>query len=176
MALEIEQLLNKVCKLSIFIGQINERLSEQPVSGATMLHTLQRHRDILADLTRDFRKTNSQRESRRERQDLLKGSDTFRSDGINNRRDVYLKENQHVHNSDRLVNEQISIAMETREHLTTQRQTLKKLQTRFNNISNRYPMINSLIQRINLRKRRDSIILGLVVSLCTILMLVYTFS
>nr|CAH7744564.1 unnamed protein product [Callosobruchus chinensis] len=169
MALEIEQLLNK-------LGQINERLSEQPVSGATMLHTLQRHRDILADLTRDFRKTNSQRESRRERQDLLKGSDTFRSDGINNRRDVYLKENQHVHNSDRLVNEQISIAMETREHLTTQRQTLKKLQTRFNNISNRYPMINSLIQRINLRKRRDSIILGLVVSLCTILMLVYTFS
>ncbi|CAH1984810.1 unnamed protein product [Acanthoscelides obtectus] len=169
MALEIEQLLSK-------LGQINERLSEQPVSGAAMLHTLQRHRDILADLTRDFRKTNSQRESRRERQDLLRGSDSFRSDGINNRRDIYLKENQHIHSSDRLVNDQISIAMETREHLTSQRQTLKKLQTRFNNISNRYPMISSLIQRINLKKRRDSIILGLVVSLCTILMLIYTFS
>lgn len=78
--------------------------------------------------------------------------------------------------SDRLINEQISIAMETREHLTSQRQTLKRLQTRFNDISNRYPVINSLIQRINLRKRRDSIILGLIVSACTILMLIYAFS
>lgn len=75
-------------------------MSEQPVSGATMLHTLQRHRDILADLSRDFRKTNSQRVARREREDLLRGNnkaDTFRSDGINNRRDVYLKENSHIH-------------------------------------------------------------------------------
>lgn len=73
-------------------------MAEQPVSGATMLHTLQRHRDILADLSRDFRKTNSQREARREREDLLRGGkDSFRSDGINNRRDVYLKENSHIH-------------------------------------------------------------------------------
>ncbi|KAJ8972154.1 hypothetical protein NQ314_000380 [Rhamnusium bicolor] len=90
MSLEIEQLLNK-------LTQVNERLSEQPVSGAAMLHTLQRHRDILADLSRDYRKTNSQRESRREREDLLRSSESFRTDGINNRRDMYLKENQHVH-------------------------------------------------------------------------------
>ncbi|KAF7284711.1 golgi SNAP receptor complex member Gos28 [Rhynchophorus ferrugineus] len=170
MSLEIEQMLNK-------LTQVNERLSEQPVSGAAMLHTIQRHREILADLSRDFRKTNSQHESRREREDLLRGSnDTFRSDGVNNRRDMYLKESQHIHNSDHLINEQIAIAVETREHLTSQRQTLKKLQTRFNDISNRYPIINSLINRINLRKRRDSIIIGLVVAFCTILMLCYTFS
>ncbi|KAJ3640427.1 hypothetical protein Zmor_003724 [Zophobas morio] len=169
MALEIEELLNK-------LTQVNERMSEQPVSGAAMLHTLQRHRDILTDLSRDFRKTTSQHEVRREREDLLRGSgDTFRSDGINNRRDMYLKENQHIHSSDRLVNEQIAIAMETREHLTNQRHAFKRLQTRFNDISNRYPVINSLIQRINLKKRRDSIILGLVISGCTILMLLYVF-
>ncbi|XP_044260550.1 Golgi SNAP receptor complex member 1 [Tribolium madens] len=169
MALEIEELLNK-------LTQVNERMAEQPVSGAAMLHTLQRHRDILADLSRDFRKTTSQHEIRREREDLLRGSnDTFRGDGVNNRRDIYLKENQHLHSSDRLVNEQISIAMETRDHLTNQRQTFKRLQTRFNDLSNRYPVINSLIQRINIKKRRDSIILGLVVSGCTVLMLLYVF-
>ncbi|KAK9892755.1 hypothetical protein WA026_021948 [Henosepilachna vigintioctopunctata] len=169
MSLEIEQLLKR-------LTQINEHIAEQPVSGAAMLHTIQRHRDILADLSKDFRKTNSQHESRREREDLLHGStENFRSEGINNRRDIYLKENQHIHNSDRLVNEQISIAMETREHLQSQRQSFKKLQTRFNDISNKYPVINSLIHRVNLRKRRDSIILGIVVSLCTILMLFYIF-
>lgn len=76
-------------------------MAEQPVSGPTMLHTLQRHRDILADLSRDFRKTNTQRVARREREDLLSGgnkTDAFRiNDGINNRRDIYLKENSHIH-------------------------------------------------------------------------------
>lgn len=66
--------------------------------------------------------------------------------------------------------------METREHLTNQRHAFKRMQTRFNDISNRFPVINSLIQRINFRKRRDSIIIGLVVSACTILMLVYVFN
>lgn len=81
------------------MSQLNERMAEQPVSGAAMLHTLQRHRDILADLTRDFRKTNSQHMARREREDLLHSnkSDSFRSDGVNNRRDMYLKESTHIH-------------------------------------------------------------------------------
>ncbi|GJQ83462.1 Gos28 [Trypoxylus dichotomus] len=159
MGLEIEQLLGK-------LTQINERMSEQPVSGAAMLHILRRHKDILADLSRDFRKINSQHLVRREREQLLRSNkqDNFRPEGVNRREQYTLKESTHLYNSDRLVNDQISIAMETREHLTNQRQTFKKMQTRFNDISNRFPMLNSLIQRINIRKRRDSIIIGLVVA------------
>lgn len=41
--------------------------------------------------------------------------------------------------------------------------------------SDRFPAINSLIQKINLRKRRDSLILGVVIGVCTILLLLYTF-
>lgn len=77
--------------------------------------------------------------------------------------------------SDRLLNDQISIAMETRDHLMTQRQTFKRIQTRLNDISNRFPAVNSLVQRINLRKRRDSLILGLIIGFCTFLMLLYAF-
>lgn len=73
-------------------------MSEQPVSGAAMLHTLHRHRDILNDLSRDFRKINLQHESRREREDLLRGGKTepLRAEGVN-RRDLYLKESTHIH-------------------------------------------------------------------------------
>ncbi|CAB1347871.1 unnamed protein product [Coregonus sp. 'balchen'] len=39
----------------------------------------------------------------------------------------------------------------------------------------RFPAINNLIQRINLRKRRDSLILGGVIGVCTILLLLYAF-
>lgn len=76
-------------------------MAEQPISGAAMSHTLQRHRDILNELTREFDKTSSLHETRREREELLRstrGSDSFRqgSDGVN-RRDQYLKESQHLH-------------------------------------------------------------------------------
>lgn len=77
--------------------------------------------------------------------------------------------------SDRLINDQISIAMETRDHLMSQRQAFKRIRTKFNDISNRFPAVNSLLQRINLRKRRDSVILGLVIGVCTFLMLLYAF-
>lgn len=39
----------------------------------------------------------------------------------------------------------------------------------------RFPAVNNLIQRINLRKRRDSLILGGVIGICTILLLLYAF-
>lgn len=59
-----------------------------------------------------------------------------------NRRDTYMKESGHLHNSHNFINDQINIAIETREHLTSQRQYLKRVQTRFNDIANRFPLIN----------------------------------
>ncbi|KAA8594239.1 hypothetical protein FQN60_005073, partial [Etheostoma spectabile] len=53
-----------------------------------------------------------------------------------------------------------SIAMATKENMTSQRGFLKSIQSRVNTLANRFPTINNLIQRINLRKRRDSLILG----------------
>lgn len=178
MALEIEQLLNK-------LSSLNEKMAEaratQTQAGPAVQHTLQRHREILQDYTQEFRKTQDNYRARREREDLLrsvrKDIDSFKSSsgGLNRRMDMYLKESEHVRNSDRLIDEQISIALDTREHLVSQRHTFKKFQTRMHDLSNRFPMISSLVQRINFRKRRDSIILGLVISVCVILLLMYAF-
>lgn len=172
MASEIETLLSKL----LFI---NERMSELQPNGAAMLHTMQRHKEILKDYKLEFNKIRNNFIARKDREDLLgsvrKEIDNYKSAGGLNRREMYLKENQHIHNSDRLINDQISIAMETRDHLMSQRQTFKRIRTKFNDISNRFPAVNSLLQRINLRKRRDSVILGLVIGVCTFLMLLYAF-
>ncbi|XP_034947474.1 Golgi SNAP receptor complex member 1 isoform X2 [Chelonus insularis] len=171
MTSEIESLLAKLM-------DVNERMSSIQPNGAAMLHTMQRHKEILKDYKLEFNKIQNNFASRKDREDLLgsvrKEIDYKNASGLN-RRDMYLKENQHIHNSDRLINDQISIAMETRDHLVTQRQTFKKIQTRFNDLSNRFPLVNSLVQRINLRKRRDSLILGLLIGFCTFLMLLYAF-
>ncbi|XP_023685127.1 Golgi SNAP receptor complex member 1-like isoform X1 [Paramormyrops kingsleyae] len=177
---EIEQLLAK-------LTGINDKMAEcTSVSGMTshsaaLMHTLQRHRDILQDYTHEFHKTKGNFLAVREREDLLgslkKEMETYKSSsGVNNRRtELFLKEHEHLRNSDRLLDDTISIAMATKENMTSQRGLLKSIQSRVNTLANRFPAINNLIQRINLRKRRDSFILGGVIGVCTILLLLYAF-
>ncbi|XP_047676857.1 Golgi SNAP receptor complex member 1 isoform X2 [Tachysurus fulvidraco] len=170
MSVEIEQLLAK-------LTGINDKMAEYTSTpgvtslNAALMHTLQRHRDILQDYTHEFHKTKTNFLAVREREDLLgsvrKDIETYKSgSGVNNRRtELFLKEHEHLRN----------IAMATKENMTSQRGILKSIQSRVNTLANRFPAINSLIQRINLRKRRDSLILGGVIGICTILLLLYAF-
>ncbi|XP_063964940.1 Golgi SNAP receptor complex member 1-like isoform X1 [Lytechinus pictus] len=179
MAMEIEQLLNK-------LSDVNDRMADYAGSvsvaspSAALLHTLQRHRDILKDYTHEFHKTKANIEACREREELM-GSvqreiDSYKSSsGLNRRTDLYLKENEHIRNSERIAEETISVAMATKENLSAQKSTLKKISSGMNSMANRFPILNSLIQRINLRKRRDSLILGGVIAVCIVLLLWYAF-
>ncbi|XP_015229427.1 Golgi SNAP receptor complex member 1-like [Cyprinodon tularosa] len=180
MTSEVEQLLNK-------LSAVNDKMAEYTNSpgalshNAALMHTLQRHRDILQDYTHEFHKTKSNFLSLREREDLLgsvhRDIESYKSNsGVNNRRtELFLKEHEHLRNSNSLIDNAISIAMATKENITFQRGMLKSIQTRVTTLANRFPAINSLIQKINLRKRRDSLILGGVIGICTILLLLYTF-
>uniref|UniRef100_A0A7N8YGV8 Golgi SNAP receptor complex member 1 n=1 Tax=Mastacembelus armatus TaxID=205130 RepID=A0A7N8YGV8_9TELE len=180
MTTELEQLLAS-------LTAVNDKMAEYTNTpgasshNAALMHTLQRHRDILQDYTHEFHKTKSNFFSLREREDLLgsvhRDIESYKSSsGVNNRRtELFLKEHEHLRNSNNLIDSAISIAMATKENITFQRGMLKSIQTRVTTLANRFPAINSLIQKINLRKRRDSLILGGVIGICTILLLLYTF-
>ncbi|XP_005727948.1 Golgi SNAP receptor complex member 1-like isoform X1 [Pundamilia nyererei] len=180
MTTELDQLLAN-------LTAVNDKMAEcTSTPGASshnagLMHTLQRHRDILQDYTHEFHKIKSNFYSLREREDLLgsvhRDIESYKSSsGVNNRRtELFLKEHEHLRNSDSHIDNAISIAMATKENITFQRGMLKSIQTRVTTLANRFPTINSLIQKINLRKRRDSIILGVVIGVCTILLLLYTF-
>lgn len=158
LAVEIEQMLDK-------LSTINEKMSELRVSGTASTHTLQRHRDILhvnnnesaackqlymiiilsfQGYQQEFNKIQANHSTRLEREELLRGSGMMNSSHgpTLNRRDIYMKESGHLHNSHNLLDDQINIAIETREHLNSQRQYLKRVQTRFNDMTNRFPLIN----------------------------------
>ncbi|KAL7729913.1 hypothetical protein ACLKA6_009226 [Drosophila palustris] len=170
---EIEQMLEK-------LSSLNESMSELPTTGSAAMHTLQRHREILQGYRQEFNKIYANHTMRIEREELLRGSGlaTSGSPSISglSRREMYMKESGHLSSAGNMVNDQINIAIETRENLHAQRQAFKRIQTRFNDISNRFPLINSLIQRINIKKRRDSLILGAVIAFCVILLLLYAFN
>lgn len=172
------------------LSDINDGLNEwanNGGSGASSVagqHTLQRHRDILQDYRQEFNKTRSNVASIIERHDLLDSVHKDISDyqrnmsgsqgGPNNRRmELLLKESEHARRSERMVDDQINIAIESRETLMSQRVAFKAIQTKLNDISNRFPLINNLVQKINLRKRRDTIIIGSVIGICFVFLLWY---
>ncbi|EDW14416.2 Golgi SNAP receptor complex member 1 [Drosophila mojavensis] len=170
---DIEQMLDK-------LSTLNESMSELPATGSAAMHTLQRHREILQGYRQEFNKICANHTMRIEREELLRGSGlaTSGSPSISglSRREMYMKESGHLSSASNMVNDQINIAIETRDNLHAQRQAFKRLQTRLNDISNRFPLISSLIQRINIKKRRDSLILGAVIGFCVILLLIYAFN
>uniref|UniRef100_A0A8C8C8Z9 Golgi SNAP receptor complex member 1 n=1 Tax=Oncorhynchus tshawytscha TaxID=74940 RepID=A0A8C8C8Z9_ONCTS len=175
---EIEQLLAK-------LTGVNDKMAEYTSTpgvtslNAALMHTLQRHRDILQDYTHEFHKTKANFLAIREREDLLgsvrKDIETYKSgSGVNNRRtELFLKEHEHLRKYD-------PERTHTHTHtllltFLTPNRLLKSIQSRVNTLANRFPAINNLVQRLNLRKRRDSLILGGVIGVCTILLLLYAF-
>ncbi|XP_029651053.1 Golgi SNAP receptor complex member 1 isoform X2 [Octopus sinensis] len=177
MTMELEQLMAKLTEVNDLLAEYTQNFSLSSPS-ATLLHTLQRHRDILQNYSREFQKTKANITALKERDDLLgsvhRDINAYKnSSGLNRRTDLYLKEHEHIRNSERLVDEQISVAMATKENLYVQKNMLMSITQTMNSFANRFPAINSLMQRVNIRKRRDSIILASVISGCIILMILY---
>lgn len=97
----------------------------------------------------EFNKIQANHTTRIEREELLRGSGINTATSSNSpsnsglsRRDMYLKENTHINSSQNMINDQINIAIETKEHLLSQRHQFKRIQTRFNDLSNRFPVIS----------------------------------
>jgi len=178
------------------LSSVNEALGEWAAastspSSPAVHHTLQRHQDILKDYKQEFNKTRTNVMTVIERHDLLdsvhKDINDYRagssggggggaSGGATNRRmELLLKESEHARNSERLIDEHISIAVEAREALVNQRMAFKAIQTKLNDIATKFPMINNLVQKINLRKRRDTLVMGAVIGTCLVFLLWYQF-
>ena len=174
---EIEGLLNQLATVNTSLSEWADRQAPS----AAVHHTVQRHRDIYQDYKQEFTKTRSNLTALIQRHDLLsgggdKGKSNSSGDSSSLRMDMLLKESEHARNSERLIDDQINIAIEARDSLVNQRVAFKAIQTKLNDISNRFPMINNLVQKINLRKRRDAIIVACVIGLCLTFLLWWMFS
>jgi len=183
---EIEEALKKLTALN---GKMSDSINnENVVSSSGTVHTLQRHREILRDYSNEFDKTKRNILSYKEREKLLTSSSSSRpsneSNNLNNRRldnanngstSFYMKEYDHLKSSHSLIDQQLEIAELTKENLQSQRQTLRMIQQKMNTLAHKFPLINNLVKRVKLKKRKDSIILAAVISVCLILMLLYIF-
>ncbi|MGH0173348.1 UNVERIFIED_CONTAM: hypothetical protein FKN15_010787 [Acipenser sinensis] len=152
MAVEIEQLLAKLTGVNDKMAEYTNTAGVTSLNAALM-HTLQRHRDILQMLALGnhvkvvmqeipsaiYRKTPGALKERYFGTDLSVSAlhKSYKSgSGVNNRRtELFLKEHEHLRNSDRLIDDTISIAMATKENMTSQRGILKSIQSRVNTLA-----------------------------------------
>ncbi|OWF55118.1 Golgi SNAP receptor complex member 1 [Mizuhopecten yessoensis] len=139
MAMEIEQLVSKLQEINDRMADYTQNISMSSPSAA-LLHTLQRHRDILQDYTHEFQKTKANITAIREREDLMGSvqrdiSAYKNSSGLNRRSELYLKEHDHIRNSERMIDEQISVAMMTKDNMGSQKKMLSSISQRMNTVA-----------------------------------------
>jgi Golgi SNAP receptor complex protein 1 len=175
MSLEIEKLLER-------LSDINKRMSDVvpsllgPNSAAT--HTLQRHHEILQDYRREFERTQANRRTYQNREDLLinNNPDITTTNGLSSRRqDYYLREMGHLNDSHKMMDANLEMASMIRKDLSDQKRFLLNITTKVNTLANRFPLINNLLQKIKVKKRKDSLVLGFVIGICLLILLLYMF-
>ncbi|CAB4404072.1 unnamed protein product [Rhizophagus irregularis] len=175
MELELEELIKKLTSVVNSMAEVVDRPSTTPTN-PSMMHMLQRHRDILYDYSKEFKKTKANIQAAKNHSDLLNSVrediSSFKS-GISSETDYFLGERGRIESSHRMTDMIIEQAYETREEIGRQRNILLNMNNRMNRLTNMFPGINSLIGRINLRKKRDTIILAFIISFCIILIFLY---
>ncbi|CAD6197817.1 unnamed protein product [Caenorhabditis auriculariae] len=146
-------------------------------SNPAIQHTVRRHREILRDYGSEFRRARDNVDQVLQRELLLSGGNSSK-DGVclNNRAkgyDMYAKEHDHISSCDRLLDEQMSIALSTKENLARQGINLRGIGSRMQTIAKKYPALNGLMQRIQSKKRKNTVVLAAVISACLIFTIFY---
>ncbi|KAG5652439.1 hypothetical protein H0H81_004983 [Sphagnurus paluster] len=191
---ELDDLLEKACQSwSMRLEETNEHLgtlSNTPeLLSPSMLRAIQRHREVFQDNARELRRTKTSVKSALEQANLLSGvrndieyvehmahlfttlriSSAYKSSAA----DSLLAERGRIDSSHRMTDDVLEQAYETRSEFARQRTSLAGINTRMIGVLNTMPGINNVIGMIRSRRRRDSIILGLVVGVCIIIILTY---
>ncbi|KAI9206081.1 Golgi SNAP receptor complex member 1 [Polychytrium aggregatum] len=176
--LEVDDLLKRLTAVVNSMADVLENSPAGVPSNSSMMHMLQRHRDILFDYTKEYKKTKANIVSAKEHAELL----TTINNDINSYRsgasaqDFYLSERNRIDNSHSMTINILEQAYEARASLAAQGRMLLGAQGRLGTIMARFPVINNLMSKINLKKKRDALILGAVVGVCTFIFFWYFFT
>jgi Golgi SNAP receptor complex protein 1 len=175
MSIEIEKLLEH-------LSDINKRMTDAipallgPNTAAT--HTLQRHHEICQDYRREFDRTKANIRNFQTREDILMNnnhSDT-NSSSLNIRgQEYHLRQMGILNNSHNLIDRHLDTASKLKDDLFDQRRLFMNITHKVKTLANRFPLMNNILQKVKIKKRKDSLVLGFVIACCIIFLLFYLF-
>lgn len=179
---ELESKIEENLKqLSLLVDQILRLLeTSSPSPTSSMIHSTNRHKEILSTYEKDFKRTQLSLRESEQRASLLSSvrSEISSFKSQQNRStddDHHLQDRDRIHSSNRMADEILNQAYETRHQFSVQRNSILGSNTRMNRVISSIPGVNSLVGMIQSRRRRDTFILALVAGSCTFLLLLMTF-
>ncbi|GEQ68688.1 hypothetical protein JCM33374_g2356 [Metschnikowia sp. JCM 33374] len=172
----INQISDTLAKREEVVSKLN-RTSESDINISTSkLQQLQRHKEILTADRSSFAKIQARIIEARNRNNLLFSvqSDISAhkqrnvSSAAENANEYILEEGRRVDSANSFAERLLQQAYETRDEIMSQRAFLQNASSKIQGTISTMPGINALIVRINTRRRRDTMIMATVVTLCII--------
>lgn len=167
-------------------------LSSEQSPPATRTQQVQRHKEKLTEQRSEFTRIKNNIQQERVRMNLLtsvqtdidmhrsrrnNNSNSSSNDANNNpganEADYMLQERNRIDNSHSMADSILAQAYETREEFFRQRASLSGIQRRLQNTLSHFPGINTIIGKVNTRKKRDSLILASLITLCVLLLIFF---
>jgi len=156
------------------LSDVNDSMGGEIGGGADpRAHTLARHRDILNDLTQEFRRLRSSYGAARERADLLAGAQSDSFTAAQASTGLLLRERTGIQNSNAALDDVIGQAQAVSSSLGEQRGLFDNIGTKLAGVSGKFPVVNGVLNSIRRKKNKDSLILAAVITVCTLFLLIY---
>lgn len=157
------------------LTQLSRLLDSETQPSALKSTNLSRHREILTQHRTELSRLKSSISTARDRANLLSNVrndiDAYRqSNGEAAEAEYMLAERARLDRSHNVADSVLSQAYAVNESFTLQRESLVGIQRRITGAAAQIPGINSLMQRIGSKKRRDGIILGSFIALCVLVL------
>ncbi|KAJ7195558.1 hypothetical protein B0H12DRAFT_1169347, partial [Mycena haematopus] len=170
MELELDDLLEKLEETN---EQMSALSSNPETLSASMLRTIQNHAEVFQDNARELKRTKASVKSALDHANLLSGVrndiDAYKSSAA----DSLLAERGRIDSSHSMTDTMLEQAYETRAEFGRQRTALDGINSRMKTVLNTMPGVNNLINMIKSRRRRDTIIVGVVIGVCLIIIISY---
>ena len=168
------ELSQKLLQLKELNNTLQEYVNSQYSPPPSMLQTTERHREVLQDYQQEFSKTSENIRTLQKREALFNPS-YKRVNDQNSKSDLLLKENEHAKHTTRLADEIINIAFDAKENLSNQRKALSTVFNTTDSITNKFPLLNRVANKIQLKRKKESIVLGSVIAIGLIIFIFLLF-
>ncbi|KAJ9086806.1 protein transport protein gos1 [Entomophthora muscae] len=164
----------KLAEFKNLVERMEDILTEygNDLSDPTLPHTFRRHSEQLSQFQQEFSKIEAKLNAASAREELL-GEESARPSRKNNRERLteqseaayFMGEQSRIDSSHSMIDSTLSQAYEIRGELGQQGLSLASSNSRIMQLASSIPGMNGLLSRINMRRRRDSVVVGSVISL-----------
>ncbi|OAF66779.1 Golgi SNAP receptor complex member 1 [Intoshia linei] len=165
---------NLLYDLTHLINKMQDGILNDPkdhnISGS-----LQRHTEILQDYENEYNRTKNNITKNLNRLQTLSSalSRNFILKEMNDEKALLLTENEMIQNSQKMVENHISIAIASRENLRSQTNNLNRIEDTIGRINLNSPRLQSMLRMIYTKKRKNTIILASIIVICIIFLILY---